>query len=329
VKATYQSHDGVKGVSDSARKLERIALPADLTGKAVLDIGCNEGFFCWQAFKRGAAKVVGIDTSADALAEASRRYGGSPRLEFLQQSWRELPEGRFDIVLWMSAMHYERDPAAMFAQIASRLASGGLFILECGVLEIPGPMMAPYPRNTDMPAYPTEEFLRHSLARHFAFDLVAPAEFTSGDPVPRRVYHCRLQLPTVAVLHGSSMAGKSTLARLLLPVATKTIIVDFWLDMLARKRDEHDHLAAWLKEHFDATNLEPVYRGIDEVGLTDAFAAVLADGIVPSDQLVVIDGAVTATQVKALAARLRGRAVVWAVGRPEGERFLTRSGRPA
>src|SRR5205085_3260415 len=38
-------------------------LPQDLTGKSVLDIGCNAGFYAFEMKKRSASRVVGIDFS--------------------------------------------------------------------------------------------------------------------------------------------------------------------------------------------------------------------------------------------------------------------------
>src|SRR5690606_23589355 len=46
------------------------ALPADLRGKSVLDIGCNAGFFAIEMKRRGAARVVGIDSDERYLAQA-------------------------------------------------------------------------------------------------------------------------------------------------------------------------------------------------------------------------------------------------------------------
>jgi tRNA (mo5U34)-methyltransferase len=46
------------------------ALPDDLAGKTVLDIGCNGGFFSLQVKRRGAARVVGVDSDARCLAQA-------------------------------------------------------------------------------------------------------------------------------------------------------------------------------------------------------------------------------------------------------------------
>src|SRR5438309_3021160 len=46
------------------------AIPADLTGKSVLDIGCNAGFYSLEMKRRGAARVVGIDSDESYLAQA-------------------------------------------------------------------------------------------------------------------------------------------------------------------------------------------------------------------------------------------------------------------
>ena len=56
------------------------ALPADLTGKTVLDIGCNAGFYSVEMARRGAARVVGIDSDdryleQARLASAQARFG--------------------------------------------------------------------------------------------------------------------------------------------------------------------------------------------------------------------------------------------------------------
>ena len=46
------------------------ALPADLTGKSVLDIGCNGGFYAIAMKRRGAARVLGLDSDERYLAQA-------------------------------------------------------------------------------------------------------------------------------------------------------------------------------------------------------------------------------------------------------------------
>src|SRR3954469_16595965 len=54
------------------QKFQRFAaaLPTDLTGKSVLDIGCNAGFYAFEMKRRGADRVVAIDTDDRYLAQA-------------------------------------------------------------------------------------------------------------------------------------------------------------------------------------------------------------------------------------------------------------------
>ena len=45
-------------------------IPRDLTGKTVLDIGCNAGFYSMEMKRRGAARVVGLDSDERYLGQA-------------------------------------------------------------------------------------------------------------------------------------------------------------------------------------------------------------------------------------------------------------------
>ena len=51
-------------------------MPADLTGKTVLDIGCNGGFYSLEMKRRGAARVLGIDLDEDYLSAGALRRRG-------------------------------------------------------------------------------------------------------------------------------------------------------------------------------------------------------------------------------------------------------------
>src|SRR3954452_23175874 len=46
------------------------AIPHDLRGKTVLDIGCNGGFFSLEMKRRGADRVLGIDADDRYLEQA-------------------------------------------------------------------------------------------------------------------------------------------------------------------------------------------------------------------------------------------------------------------
>ena len=91
----------------------RTALPADLRGLTVLDIGCNAGFYSIEMKRRGAKRVLGIDHDEAYLAQA--RFAADVLemdIEFQQMSVYEVPSlrQRFDLVLFMGVFYHLRHP---------------------------------------------------------------------------------------------------------------------------------------------------------------------------------------------------------------------------
>jgi tRNA (mo5U34)-methyltransferase len=89
------------------------AIPKDLTGKSVLDIGCNGGFYSMEMKKRGAARVLGVDFDEDYLAQA--RFAAQVTgldIEFRQLSVYDVGAlgERFDVVLFMGVLYHLRHP---------------------------------------------------------------------------------------------------------------------------------------------------------------------------------------------------------------------------
>ena len=89
------------------------AIPADLTGRTVLDIGCNGGFYSLEMKRRGAERVVGIDSDETYLAQA--RFAAEvcgAKIEFYQLSIYDLARlgERFDLVLFMGVLYHLRHP---------------------------------------------------------------------------------------------------------------------------------------------------------------------------------------------------------------------------
>jgi tRNA (mo5U34)-methyltransferase len=89
------------------------AIPADLSGKSVLDIGCNGGFYSIEMKRRGAARVVGVDSDEGYLAQA--RFAAEVcgvDIELKELSVYELQRlgERFDIVLFMGVLYHLRHP---------------------------------------------------------------------------------------------------------------------------------------------------------------------------------------------------------------------------
>jgi len=50
------------GVVENARVLPRLGLPDSLTGRTVLDIGAWDGFYSFEAARRGAKRVLATDS---------------------------------------------------------------------------------------------------------------------------------------------------------------------------------------------------------------------------------------------------------------------------
>src|SRR5919201_3995948 len=89
------------------------ALPADLRGQTVLDIGCNGGFYAIEMKRRGAERVVGIDSEPLYLAQA--RFAAEVsgvELELHQLSVYDVAKlgETFDLVLFMGVLYHLRHP---------------------------------------------------------------------------------------------------------------------------------------------------------------------------------------------------------------------------
>ncbi|MBI3911051.1 MAG: methyltransferase domain-containing protein [Armatimonadetes bacterium] len=94
-------------------------LPHRLDGKTVLDVGCASGYFCCEAYRRGAARVVGIDSDEGCLRQAriTAQCLGLP-IEFQHREIEreELPD-TFDTVLCRNALHRVHRPRAMLDRL--------------------------------------------------------------------------------------------------------------------------------------------------------------------------------------------------------------------
>ncbi|GGB79386.1 TIGR04290 family methyltransferase [Dyadobacter sediminis] len=89
------------------------AIPENLEGKTVLDVGCNAGFYSIEMKKRGAERVLGIDSDEKYLAQA--RYAASTLgfdIEFRNMSVYEVGSlgEKFDVVIFMGVLYHLRHP---------------------------------------------------------------------------------------------------------------------------------------------------------------------------------------------------------------------------
>jgi tRNA (mo5U34)-methyltransferase len=100
-------------------------IPFDLTGKSVLDIGCNGGFYSIEMKRRGAARVLGIDCDDRYLDQA--RFAAAVSgcdIEFRPLSVYDVGSlgEHFDIVLFMGVLYHLRYPLLALDRVRQHVA---------------------------------------------------------------------------------------------------------------------------------------------------------------------------------------------------------------
>jgi tRNA (mo5U34)-methyltransferase len=110
-------------------KFKRFAphLPADLSGKSVLDIGCNAGFYSIEMKRRGARRVLGIDSDERYLAQArlaAQVLGLDDDVEFAKLDVYDVGtlDEKFDLVIFMGVLYHLRHPLLALDLIREHVA---------------------------------------------------------------------------------------------------------------------------------------------------------------------------------------------------------------
>ena len=106
------------------------ALPQDLSGASVLDLGCNAGFYSIEMKKRNAARVVGVDLDDRYLRQASFAAATLQLdIEFLKMSVYEADTipGEFDYVLIMGVFYHLRYPLYALDRIIKKVRGRLIF----------------------------------------------------------------------------------------------------------------------------------------------------------------------------------------------------------
>jgi tRNA (mo5U34)-methyltransferase len=108
------------------------AIPTDLRGKTVLDIGCNAGFYSMEMKRRGADRVVAVDSDPKYLAQAcfAAQVNGF-EIEFHQLSVYDVAKlgEKFDIVIFMGVLYHLRHPLLALDLIHEHVA-GNLLLFQ-------------------------------------------------------------------------------------------------------------------------------------------------------------------------------------------------------
>lgn len=202
------------------------ALPDHLEGKSVLDIGCNAGFYSVEMKKRGAGRVLGIDSDERYLAQArlASEALGHPDIEYRNLSVYDVAAlgEKFDWVIFMGVLYHLRHPLLALDLIREHVA-GEMMLFQTmqqgseAVTEVPEdhPFHKPGtfdpPDFFDDPGYPMMHFIEHSFAHDWSNwwapnaacsqAMLRAAGFTIEAQPEAEVYICRVA-PVPYAQHG-------------------------------------------------------------------------------------------------------------------------------
>ncbi|MBS2037266.1 DUF1698 domain-containing protein [bacterium] len=123
---------------DTAQTLEQLQLPEDLTDKTVLDVGTWDGFYAFEAERRGARRVLATDHFCWSGEGWGTRAGFDLAHRLLNSKVEALdidipdisPEtvGVFDVVLLTGVLYHLKEPLQALERVAS--VTKELLVLE-------------------------------------------------------------------------------------------------------------------------------------------------------------------------------------------------------
>jgi tRNA (mo5U34)-methyltransferase len=145
------------GSDDSAYKLQHLGIPDDLRGMTVLDIGASDGFFSFEAERRGARRVLATDVwtgetwgmQAKRGFEIARRALNS-KVVSVEVDVLDIAPGKigvFDLVFFLGVLYHMRHPLLALEKVFS--VTGKQLILETHIDRVGGtrPAMVFYPES--------------------------------------------------------------------------------------------------------------------------------------------------------------------------------------
>jgi ubiquinone/menaquinone biosynthesis C-methylase UbiE/glycosyltransferase involved in cell wall biosynthesis len=162
-----------------AEHLHRYALATELvSGKTVLDVACGEGYGSRLLAQR-AARVIGVDVSAETINHAQAKYGGG-NLSFAVGAAEKLPlaDASVDTIVSFETIEHIGSPETFLTEIRRCLKPGGQLVIS-------SPDKGPYnAANSEPNVFHTHE-LAHAeflglLRSRFHHVLAARQRFLTG-----------------------------------------------------------------------------------------------------------------------------------------------------
>ena len=194
--------------------LRQVARALDLSpGQALVDLGCGRGGPGLWLARAADTALTGVDFSAVAVAEATRRaalFGLAGRARFVvgDLTGTGLPRASADAAVSVDAFHFAADPASAAAEARRVLRPGGRLVLTNWQPKVPGDARLPRRARIDWP----------QLLHGAGFADVELAAKPEWHELYTRVYRVALELGDPG--GDASLAGLQDEARHSLPVAS-------------------------------------------------------------------------------------------------------------
>ncbi|RLB53713.1 MAG: hypothetical protein DRI90_20900 [Deltaproteobacteria bacterium] len=202
---------------------EAYRIPEDLTGKRVLDVGAWDGYWTFEALRRGAREVLAIDDFSDTMGVIEQRdrkawetfdlcralLGYDPsrcqRRELSVYDVKEEDLGRFDILFFFGTLYHLRYPQLALDQL-SEICDDQIFV-ESAILDDYSPYRGGLGHGYDgaemvMEFYPGTQYGDNASnwwvpTLHCLMHMVGAAGFANEArawklmPNPGKLPHCR------------------------------------------------------------------------------------------------------------------------------------------
>jgi len=142
---------------DGQVKIEFNKIPADLSGKTVLDIGAWDGLFSFEAERRGAAHVMATDSfcwngkgwGSKACFELARKalqsHVGDMDIDVMDIGPEKV--GRFDIVFLLGVLYHLRHPLLALEKVSSVTKEMLILSTWVDLVNLDRPAAAFYPKT--------------------------------------------------------------------------------------------------------------------------------------------------------------------------------------
>ena len=110
----------------------------DLKGKKILDIGCRDGIYSFEAENMGAKEIIGIDNDISKPAVEFLIPFFNSKVKMVEMNLFDLkPEsfGMFDVIIFPGTLYHLRYPFQALKIVANVLKENGILLIETAILQ--------------------------------------------------------------------------------------------------------------------------------------------------------------------------------------------------